>query len=72
MATTKAGSAVSTIPHFDRSMHVRFRCPVHGNEFISKDPYESHWFLLDSEKDCPPECQVRADDMVLVHDYPSS
>lgn len=69
IAVYQAGTKMSDVRHFDRSVHVQFRCPLHPeSRYSSKDPYVSSWFAGQG-MECPPECTARADDMIVTADY---
>lgn len=70
IAVYRAGTRMSDVKHFDRSMHVQFRCPLHPEtRYSSKDPYVSSWFHDPAVGECPPECVARADDMIVAAEY---
>lgn len=68
---TPAGSKISDVPFFDRSIKVAFKCPEHDDaRFMSKDPRVSAWFdqSLDGGR-CPHDCKTETRDHILTHDY---
>lgn len=69
IARYAVGTKMSEVRHFDRSMHIVFKCPNHGTEYSSKDPYCSSWFRDPMAGECPPECGTRADDMIVSREY---
>jgi hypothetical protein len=69
IATYPAGTRISDVEHFDRSMKVVFYCPDHPqNVFASKDPYVSHWFLVEGEW-CAMDCLAQVGDHIVHTDY---
>lgn len=66
-----AGTRVSDVQEFDRSMKIVFCCPEHRMAvYASKDPYVSTWFPYSaSTQPCPPECLTRAGEQIVVMDY---
>lgn len=69
IAIYPAGTRISAVDHYDRSMKVSFHCPDHPNNvFMSKDPYVSHWFLLSGDW-CPDGCVAQVGDHIVHEDY---
>lgn len=71
VAVYPVGTRVADIHHFDRSMHLQFQCPRHGEcsgrIYSSKDPYVSSWF---SQGDySPSDCATPTNEYVLVAEY---
>ena len=71
IAIYPAGTRISDVEHFDRSMKVQFHCPDHPqNKFASKDPYVSHWFPATYDGTwCPEDCVAQVGDHVVSEDY---
>lgn len=71
VAVYPEGTQVQDIEHFDRSMKLVFRCPVHhdceGKTFFSKDPYVSSWFSAGDYS--PSDCDTPTDKYVLAQEY---
>jgi hypothetical protein len=69
IAIYPAGTRISDVHHFDRSMKVAFHCCDHPqNVFLSKDPYVSNWFKLEGAW-CPDGCVAQVGDHIVHTDY---
>lgn len=68
IAVYPAGTEMSDVKHFDRSMKVLFHCPNHPEAvYASKDPYVSNWFSAAGSGVC--NCHIPTGDYIVHEDY---